>query len=303
MFFYLLHISPLWKDLENGKRNVRTFICGTFCYILLHAYMFSAKNKTVKLLRNYIWYIIMADCAAMAASYRIFYGRSILNELSTSHEKDKFDEETHKWIKDEQVPVQSQMQAPIQINKKEIKFENNESDIQFDHDLKKQILENEKKIKENKQKIQNYEDPIINKNTNIVLESPKEEIDKDFYREKIKQVIPKNKKRFNPKKNLAMMEQKHISNKNVHPSEIKQFMKDNHRIKDKNQLEMIDKVMSNYSGVQNMPQDMTQKIINYTNQDMEMELAISNEIKKTNDGTKTSLMCHLPILGTEIGLQ
>ena len=88
MFFYLIHSSPLWIDLENGKRNVRTFLAGIVCYILLHAFLYSSYGSESQLIctfRNYIWYIILADCAAVATLYRMHYGRSILKEITPPH--------------------------------------------------------------------------------------------------------------------------------------------------------------------------------------------------------------------------
>lgn len=234
MFFYLLHISPLWKNLENGKRNVRTFLCGIVCYILLHAYAFSSKNKTIILLRNYIWYMILADCFSMAATYRTFYGRSILKEL-TLNETDKFDKENHKWISNDQHNI-------LKPNDQHNVLKHN---IVFDNNSEKEISNN------------------------------------DCHIEKIKQDNPINKKRFNPSKNLEMMKQKHIINKNIY-----QFETDINLIKDN----QINKLMSDCSGVENMPQDMTHEIINKANQDLEKEISQGVEIKNINNKTKASLI-------------
>ena len=331
MFFYLIHNSPLWKNLENGKRNVKTFITGMICYILLHAYMYSeydSKNKIIEILRNYIWYIILADCAAMGVTYKLFYGRSILNELSPRAE-DIYDEKTHKCIKKEDdiikttvLPHQSleeenveQNLNKIQLNKPSNKNDGNKisDDEDFDHELKKQIKLNKDEIESNEQKIKNMmmKSEKLYKNVDLIDQSDESDkhnldysnsIDKDYYREKMKQIIPKNEKRFNPNQNLQMMEQMHMKTSTIHPSEIKMMMEENYRTEDPNQLKMIQKAITNYSGVNNFPQDMTNHILDIAGRDMETELANNAEMNSTNQKTRSSLMCHLPIHGSDIGL-
>src|SRR5438132_840105 len=88
MFYYLIHNLPWGAQLEPGKRNVRTFIIGSVCYILLHALLFANKINfspmfatALYILRRYFWWIILADAIAMAVTYKIAYGRNILTEL------------------------------------------------------------------------------------------------------------------------------------------------------------------------------------------------------------------------------
>lgn len=90
MFFYLIHNLPWGSQLENGKRNVRTFLIGSVCYILLHALLYAnTKNfigipmlsSFLYLAQRYFWWILLADSAAMSITYKLFYGRSILTEL------------------------------------------------------------------------------------------------------------------------------------------------------------------------------------------------------------------------------
>ena len=89
MFYYLIHSLPWGRDLQAGKRNVRTFIIGSVFYILLHGLMFANKialfNLTVALafniIKRYFWWIFLADGIAMSVTYKIAYGRNILTEL------------------------------------------------------------------------------------------------------------------------------------------------------------------------------------------------------------------------------
>jgi hypothetical protein len=87
MLYYLIHSLPWGADLQAGKRNVRTFLIGSICYILFHALLYSdvkiPNYVTIAyyILRKYFWWILAADAVAMAISYKIAYGRNILNEL------------------------------------------------------------------------------------------------------------------------------------------------------------------------------------------------------------------------------
>jgi len=66
MFFYIINRLPIWKDIEENKRLVRVFFVGTFIYIIIHAILFSQygeKNETIKVVRNYIYYMFLCDLA------------------------------------------------------------------------------------------------------------------------------------------------------------------------------------------------------------------------------------------------
>lgn len=85
MFYYLFHSLPLWTDLPNGSRNVRTFLAGTICYIIMHAYLYSQygdNNKLIAMFRPYIYYVCAADVIAVAIIYKNYYKRTILDEVS-----------------------------------------------------------------------------------------------------------------------------------------------------------------------------------------------------------------------------
>jgi hypothetical protein len=88
MFYYLIHNLPWGSRLEPGKRNVRTFIIGTVCYIIFHALLYADKlnftpmmSSVVYMIRRYFWWIVLADAVGMAIIYKLYYGRNILTEL------------------------------------------------------------------------------------------------------------------------------------------------------------------------------------------------------------------------------
>jgi hypothetical protein len=101
MICYLLLHSSLWDNpsITNGKRNVRILWLGLVFYIILHAFTSECYNFNIgcRLVYSYFWWIIATDILLCACEYRIFYGRTILNELK-EHETDVYDEKTHKYI-------------------------------------------------------------------------------------------------------------------------------------------------------------------------------------------------------------
>lgn len=114
MFYYIIHNLPIWTDLPNGKRNVRTFLLGTVCYILLHALLFSKigeEKHYIKLFRNYIYYLWAADAIAMAVIYKQFYKKSILSEVGNMIEDVKPSKPVQPAVK--QMPTQTAKQIPL----------------------------------------------------------------------------------------------------------------------------------------------------------------------------------------------
>ncbi len=88
MFFYLVHNLPWGQDLQQGKRNVRTLIMGSVCYILFHALLYADRinfppmfSTMVFIIRRYFWFVLAADLIAMSVLYKIAYGRTIFSEI------------------------------------------------------------------------------------------------------------------------------------------------------------------------------------------------------------------------------
>ena len=99
MIGYLLHQSPLWTDLPNGKRNVRIVFMALSMYICLHALAngYHGSNFVMRTIRDYFYWILAADIFICACTYKIYYGRTILQELNP-YETDKYDESTHTYM-------------------------------------------------------------------------------------------------------------------------------------------------------------------------------------------------------------
>jgi hypothetical protein len=98
MLCYLLHQSPIWKKLPDGKRNTRIMLVGLTFYLFLHALTFEYKDKNAltKMINGYFIWFIAIDVFACACIYKLYYGRTILKELSP-REKDYFDKKRHKY--------------------------------------------------------------------------------------------------------------------------------------------------------------------------------------------------------------
>lgn len=96
MFFYTIHSIPWGKDMPNGKRNTRTFLFGSILYILTFALLFSKYAKITSPILYYFkdWfpYVLAADAAAMAVTYKLYYGNTILNEMDAIGLKSKADD-------------------------------------------------------------------------------------------------------------------------------------------------------------------------------------------------------------------
>lgn len=99
MLCYILHKTPIWKNVSPGKRNVRILCLGLVLYLFLHAIAYEFKDKGFlgKFFSGYFIYFIVADLFLCGIEYKLYYGRSIMNELSP-YEKDVYDDETHTYI-------------------------------------------------------------------------------------------------------------------------------------------------------------------------------------------------------------
>lgn len=97
MIAYLLHQSPIWNDLPNGKRNVRIMVIALMIYIILKALAFENKDKLLgRIINDWFMYFFVVDFLACAALYKMYYGRNIFKEL-TPYEEDEYDEKSHKY--------------------------------------------------------------------------------------------------------------------------------------------------------------------------------------------------------------
>lgn len=103
VFFYVIHSLTKKGDNENdGSKNARTFLFGGLIYILIFMYLMhhGLKNKfTNPILKTGFFLILLFDIATMCYLYRSYYGRLITNELSNTHDdnKWKYSAENHEY--------------------------------------------------------------------------------------------------------------------------------------------------------------------------------------------------------------
>ena len=103
--FYLLHeITGFHSDISEGKRNSRIFIIGIILYCLVYIFMCNLWNKNYfsKNTADAIFWcgmvLFIADTSIMAYTYKSYYGRSIVNEMTDdTSQKWYYDEKGHKY--------------------------------------------------------------------------------------------------------------------------------------------------------------------------------------------------------------
>ncbi len=88
MFFYLIHNLPWGSELNAGKRNVRTLLIGSVCYVFFHALLYAHDlnfspiiSTILNISRYYFWWILLIDAIAMSVLYKLAYGRTIFSEI------------------------------------------------------------------------------------------------------------------------------------------------------------------------------------------------------------------------------
>src|SRR3990170_4755096 len=101
MLCYLLHKTPIWHNVPDGKRNIRILCLALVLYLFLHAIAreFKDTNFFAKFVHGYFIFFIVADIFLCGIEYKMYYGRSIIKELGP-YEKDIYDESTHTYIPD-----------------------------------------------------------------------------------------------------------------------------------------------------------------------------------------------------------
>ena len=79
-------------------------LIGGVLYILIYAWM-RERGGSYTDFSPYIWLIFALDVFAMGIIYKLYYGRSMLNELSAVEEQE-FDEKTHTYKNKKMQPVE-----------------------------------------------------------------------------------------------------------------------------------------------------------------------------------------------------
>ncbi len=110
MLFYLLHnlinnlqLTDGWKE---SKKNCLTFIVGATIYILLYVLAEYLQRKTgylvFELFHKFFFYFVIIDAITMAVLYKLYWGRSILNEIIPNENSNwVFKDDDHKYVKRE----------------------------------------------------------------------------------------------------------------------------------------------------------------------------------------------------------
>lgn len=123
MIFYFIHNLPIWNDIENGKRNVRILMITMVLYMILHFLVneYADTNTVCCFMKIYFNFILLADIFINAITYKLYYGRSVLYEMSDTDIKEKhvYNDETHKYS--ERKNDSSKKNKKNKKNKKEIK--------------------------------------------------------------------------------------------------------------------------------------------------------------------------------------
>jgi hypothetical protein len=132
MYFYIVHQinqAIRKKNDTDGAVNTRTLMFGGILYILTSA-LINNPNSSLYFYKAYLWYVLLLDICVMATNYKLYYGRSIINELSP-YEKDLYDKENHQYKNLDQLTYQDRIKNYILGNnkqkiKQEIKQDNKE---------------------------------------------------------------------------------------------------------------------------------------------------------------------------------
>lgn len=152
MIYYILHQSPLWKGVPDGKRNVRILFLTLTLYLFIHSIAYEMKDKNIfaKVIHGYFVYFLLIDVVICATLYKTYYGRSILKELKPN-ETDAWDEKNHRYYKIE------------------THFSNNYDKVNdkiIDEELSKTELANEEPVLENPV----LENPVLeNTQTDVII--------------------------------------------------------------------------------------------------------------------------------------
>ncbi len=114
MIFYLLHniINNLnfTSEWNESKKNCFTLIIGGTLYVLLYIFLEYIHKKSgsmfIELLHKFFLYFIIIDIITMAIMYKLYWGRSILNEVIPNEDTNwVLNEETHKFQRKKDLEV------------------------------------------------------------------------------------------------------------------------------------------------------------------------------------------------------
>ena len=85
-------MQRLFPEVENGKKNTRTFFFGSILHWLFYVFLNTVSTTIPSMLvfKNFYYIFWMIDAITMAIIYKTYYNRSIMNELDDYADK--------KWV-------------------------------------------------------------------------------------------------------------------------------------------------------------------------------------------------------------
>lgn len=103
-FYYLLHhhVVPEREDFRDGRRNCATFLYGSVLYAGLYAVLKNLRlrfGETIDAVLSAAFMVFCADVSVMAYTYKRYYRRSILAEVSADDGSWRYDEKTHAYTR------------------------------------------------------------------------------------------------------------------------------------------------------------------------------------------------------------
>jgi len=144
MFFYLFHNlnHGLFRSKEksDGATNVRTLILGSIFWVLFHVWA-NSQNMKSYFIKDYFWWFFLIDVFAMGIIYKLYYKRSIFNELKET-DTDIYLENEHRYVKSDKLNTQTSSTTDTNINTGNINMSNiNASNTNINNILEETLTE------------------------------------------------------------------------------------------------------------------------------------------------------------------
>ena len=103
LYYLLHHVLPESDTFKDGKRNCATFLFGSVFYAVVYGVLCNLELRhglAFEAVRRSLFLVWMADATTMAYTYRSYYGRSILHEITPDDSDQRdwvYDGVTHKY--------------------------------------------------------------------------------------------------------------------------------------------------------------------------------------------------------------
>ena len=119
MLFYIVHnlIQAYRENWSESQRNCFTFAIGGTLHVLLYVtlqYLARVNSSPyLELLSRFYGFIVLIDAFTMAILYKVYWGRSILNEMSDDKDKWELDEKNHTYTRVEKTTINRKLEDPV----------------------------------------------------------------------------------------------------------------------------------------------------------------------------------------------